>query len=281
MCAVDLHTHSDRSDGSLSPEELIKLAAKKGLTAIALTDHDTVDGLDRAIECGNSLGIEVIPGVELSCDNNGKDVHIVGLYIDYKRPSFNKYLKEFVDSRDNRNKKMCHLLTEAGMPVDYEEMTQYFGDCVLTRAHYARYLLMKGYTKSLKEAFERYIGDNCPYYVPREKVTPAQGVDLILKAGGIPILAHPLLYKMGKDSLEMLVDKLIASGLMGIETNYCTYTQSDQRDMIKLAEKKGLLKSGGSDFHGEAKPGLELGTGYGSLYVPDEYLNLIKERIQK
>ena len=281
MCAVDLHTHSDRSDGSLSPEELIKLAAKKGLTAIALTDHDTVDGLDRAIECGNSLGIEVIPGVELSCDNNGKDVHIVGLYIDYKRPSFNKYLKEFVDSRDNRNKKMCHLLTEAGMPVDYEEMTQYFGDCVLTRAHYARYLLMKGYTKSLKEAFERYIGDNCPYYVPREKVTPAQGVDLILKAGGIPILAHPLLYKMGKDSLEMLVDKLIASGLMGIETNYCTYTQSDQRDMIKLAEKKGLLKSGGSDFHGEAKPGLELGTGYGSLYVPDEYLNLIKEKIQK
>lgn len=281
MCAVDLHTHSDRSDGSLSPEELIKLAAKKGLTAIALTDHDTVDGLDRAIECGNSLGIEVIPGVELSCDNNGKDVHIVGLYIDYKRPSFNKFLKEFVDSRDNRNKKMCHLLTEAGMPVDYEEMTQYFGDCVLTRAHYARYLLMKGYTKSLKEAFERYIGDNCPYYVPREKVTPAQGVDLILKAGGIPILAHPLLYKMGKDSLEMLVDKLIASGLMGIETNYCTYTQSDQRDMIKLAEKKGLLKSGGSDFHGEAKPGLELGTGYGSLYVPDEYLNLIKERIQK
>ncbi len=271
--SVDLHTHSNKSDGSLSPTMLVELASQKGLSAIALTDHDTTDGLDEAIDAGKTYGVNVIAGVELSCEYQGKDVHIVGLDIDHNNECFKSTLREFVDSRVLRNQKMCQKLTEYGLPVDYEELINAYGESVITRAHYARFMLDKGYIKSLPEAFERYIGDNSPCYIPREKVTPAQGVELILSAGGIPVLAHPLLYKMGKDRLNNLVLELKDYGLKALEAIYCTYTLSDTREMYALARKHNLLISGGSDFHGAAKPGLELGTGYGKLYIDDEILD--------
>ncbi|MCR5798537.1 MAG: PHP domain-containing protein [Lachnospiraceae bacterium] len=272
---VDLHSHSNRSDGSLSPTELIDLASAKGLSAIALTDHDTVTGLDEAMERGYDTGVNVIPGVELSCDRNGHDVHIVGLFIDHHDSRFIKELNDFVDSRSVRNRKMCDKLTKAGLVTDYDELCARYGESVITRAHFARYMLEKGYIKSVKEAFDRYIGDHCPYYVPREKVTPERGMDLIKKAGGLPILAHPLLYGLGKDALEDLVIELKEAGLVGMEAIYGTYTASDERDMRKLAAKHDLLISGGSDFHGDAKPGLELGTGYGKMYVDDSVLDTL------
>lgn len=276
MANVDLHTHSNKSDGSLSPTALIDEAKSIGLSAIALTDHDTIDGLEEAIDHGNEIGIKVIPGVELSTEYMGRDVHIVGLFINYKDQSFLDHLKKFVDSRDERNKKMCQKLTNAGMPVIYEELIEMFGESVLTRAHYARYMLSKGYIKSLPEAFERYIGDHSPYYVPREKVTPKQGVELILNAGGIPVLAHPILYKLGKDALNKLVSELKEYGLVGIEAIYSTYTNADERTIRDLAKKYNLLISGGSDYHGAAKPGLNLGTGYGKLAIPDLVLEDIE-----
>lgn len=275
---IDLHTHSNKSDGSLSPTELLNLAKQTGLSAIALTDHDTTAGLNEAIVCGSQLGIDVIPGVELSCDNNGKDVHIVGLFIDYEDTVFASHLNAFVNSRIERNKKMCAKLTAAGLPVDYDDLCEYCSGSVITRAHYARYMLSKGYIQSLTEAFDRYIGDNSPCYVPREKVTPKQGIELILSAGGFPILAHPLLYKMGKDRLDNLVSELAQCGLMGLEAMYSTYTPSDERDMRKLASKYDLTISGGSDFHGDAKPGLMLGKGYGNLNIPDAVLEVINIR---
>ena len=282
MNNVDLHTHSNKSDGSLSPAELVTLAHQKGLSAIALTDHDTTAGLDEAIQTGKELGITVIPGVELSCEYQGRDVHIVGLDINHKDSHFSETLQEFVDSRDLRNRKMCQKLTDAGMPVDYDELMETFGESVITRAHYARFMLEKGYIKSLSEAFDRYIGDNCPYYIPREKVTPTQGIELILSAGGIPVLAHPLLYKMGKERLNTLVAELKSAGLVALEAVYCTYTPSDEREMRALAAKHDLLISGGSDFHGAAKPGLELGDGYGKLFVHKEILeNLLKYKAEK
>lgn len=277
MDFIDLHTHSNKSDGSMSPVELVDEAKKVGLSAIALTDHDTIDGLDEAIKHGNEIGIKVIPGVELSCEYNGKDVHIVGLFINQHNKEFNSQLRAFVDSRDIRNQKMCQKLTDAGMPVIYEEMVEMYGDSVLTRAHYARYMLEKGYIKSLSEAFERYIGDHSPYYIPREKVTPKQGVELILSAGGIPILAHPILYKLGKEAMDNLVSSLKEYGLVGIEAIYSTYTSADERYIREIAKRYSLLISGGSDFHGAAKPGLNLGTGYGKLYVPLEVLNKLED----
>lgn len=277
MANIDLHTHSNKSDGSLSPTALIDEAKSIGLSAIALTDHDTIDGLEEAINRGNEIGVRVVPGVELSTEYMGRDVHIVGLFIDYKNETFLNHLKNFVDSRELRNKKMCDKLTEAGIPVIYEELIEMFGDSVLTRAHYARYMLSKGYIKSLPEAFERYIGDHSPYYIPREKVTPKQGVELILNAGGVPILAHPILYRLGKDALETLVKDLKEYGLVGIEAIYSTYTNADERTIRNLASKYNLLISGGSDYHGEAKPGLNLGTGYGKLAVPEFVLNEIEK----
>ena len=283
MRAVDLHTHSNKSDGSFSPTELVDYAIEKELLAVALTDHDTTDGLEEAIAHAEALkntghsSIEVIPGIEFSTKHEGKDVHIVGLYISYDAPDFCAKLQEFVDSRTGRNIKMCHNLQGAGIDITYEKLQERNPDAVITRAHYASYLFEEGYVKSRSEAFSRYLGDHTKYFVPREKVTPAQAVKLILQVGGIPILAHPPLYHMGRERLDRLVSELKDVGLMGIESLYSTYTNQDERDMMRLADKYDLLLSGGSDFHGANKPNLDLGTGYGKLFVPEEILLTMKK----
>lgn len=287
MQAIDLHVHSNRSDGTFSPRQLVDYAMEKGLKAFALTDHDCIDGLEEAIqyadtlkkkaEEGQSLQVpEVIPGIEFSTEYQEQDVHILGLYIHYQEASFQKQLKAFVDSRISRNQKMCRLLTDTGLSVTYEDLLAEFPDAVITRAHYAKYMLNHGYIKSMAEAFERYIGDRCPCYVPREKVTPLQAVELVLKAGGVPVLAHPLLYHMSDSRLDALISQLTEAGLLGLEAIYSTYTAAEERQMRRLAAKYGLLISGGSDFHGENKPGLDLGTGYGRLFIPCSLLDDIR-----
>ena len=275
---IDLHVHSTCSDGTLSPTELVDYAIQKGLSAFALTDHDCVEGLDTILSYAKSLpnAPEIIPGIELSTDENGQEVHMVGLFIDHHNPEFNQYLQEFITSRTTRNKKMCHLLQEHGMNITYEELEAEFPGAVLTRAHYAKLLLKHGYVKSIKEAFERFLGDHCPCYVSREKITPVMAIDLIKKAGGLAILAHPILYHMSDARLDALVQKLKEAGLTGIEAIYSTYSPAEERQIRKLATKYDLLLSGGSDFHGENKPGLDLGTGYGKLYVPEEVLTKLK-----
>ena len=280
MKAVDLHTHSTKSDGSYSPSELVDYAAQKGLAAIALTDHDTTAGLDEAIlhAAENAPELEVVPGIEFSTEYEGRDIHIVGLYIDYHSTVFEKEIQEFIDSRIQRNIRMCEKLTQTGIPVTYEQLQLEFVGAVITRAHYAKHLLSGGYVKSIKEGFERYIGDRAPCFVPREKVTPGQAVRLILKAGGIPILAHPILYRMSDARLRKLVEEIKESGLIGIEAIYSTYAASEERDIRRIAADYNLCISGGSDFHGTNKPGLDLGTGYGHLFVPEEVLNRIKEQ---
>lgn len=280
MNIVDLHSHSNKSDGSLTPAELVEYAALKGLSALALTDHDTVDGIDEAMEAAKDKNLELIPGIEFSTEYEGRDIHIVGLYIDYKSEYFKRRLVNFVNGRIIRNKEMCRRLSEHGMPVTYEELVEAFPGCVITRGHFARYLLDHGYTKSLKEAFDRYIGDRGPCFVPRKKITPMRAVEIILRAGGFPVLAHPVLYGMSKARLEHLVAQLKEMGLQGIEAVYSTHTASDEREMRVLAKKYDLCISGGSDFHGKAKPGLELATGYGKLFIPEEILDRIKERHQ-
>ncbi len=315
MQAIDLHVHSNRSDGTLSPTQLVDYAMEKGLSAFALTDHDTIDGLDEAMSYAASLksaaagpsafsdirpagtdpvprGLEdtqaydrlqnrnvpeVIPGIEFSTEYQGQDVHILGLYIDYKDGAFCRQLQDFVDSRTGRNRKMCLLLQQHGIHISYEELQAEFPGSVLTRAHYAKYMLGRGYVKSIPEAFERYIGDHCPCFIPREKVTPVQAVELVLKAGGVPILAHPVLYHMSATRLEALTKELKEHGLAGLEAVYSTYTAAEERDMRRLASQYGLLVSGGSDFHGATKPGLELGTGYGKLFVPCSLLGDIRK----
>ena len=283
MKSVDLHVHSNKSDGTLAPSDLVTLALSKGLAAFALTDHDTTEGIDEALAAASAARadgaeIEVIPGIEFSTEYEGKDIHIVGIDIDYKSNAFQKYLKDFQDSRDNRNRKMCIKLAEHGVDITYEKLRAEYPDSVLTRAHYAKYMLEHGAVKSMSEAFDRYIGDRAPCFLPREKVTPSQAVSLILESGGIPILAHPILYHMSDARLDKLVATLKEVGLVGIEAIYSTYNSAEERQIRKLAAKYDLCISGGSDFHGGTKPGLEMGNGYGKLFVPYEVLEKLRER---
>ena len=285
MNIVDLHVHSNRSDGSMTPSELVDLAVKKGLSAFALTDHDTVDGIPEALSrarywAEQDIQIEVIPGIEFSTEYMGRDIHIVGIDIDYEADFFKQYLTDFVNARIERNIKMCKNLQEAGIDITFEKLMEEYPGSVITRAHYARFLHDYGYTSSMKEAFERYVGDHTKYFVPREKVTPVQAVELILRAGGIPILAHPVIYGLGKTALDTLVSELKAAGLIGIEAVYSTYTPSDERDIKALALKHDLAISGGSDFHGKAKPDIDLAVGRGKLFVHEGILKGLRDKKQ-
>lgn len=283
MNQIDLHTHSTASDGSCTPTELINYAARKGLSAIALTDHDTMDGIAEAKAAAERLTneghpIELIPGIEFSTGYEGRDIHIVGLFMDAENAYLKRRLLHFVEGRKRRNILMCEKLTAAGMPVAYDELLSEFPDSIITRAHYGRLLLKKGYVKSVKEAFDRYIGDGKPCFVSRKKISPMRAVEIIRRAGGFPVLAHPVLYHMSSAKLDALTAKLKACGLMGIEALYGTYDPSDERDMRRLADKYDLAISGGSDFHGKAKPGIDLATGTGRLFIPGDVLTEIKKR---
>lgn len=275
---IDLHVHSNCSDGTYSPGELVQYAAKKGLRAFALTDHDTTDGIGEAVAEGLRRGVEVVPGIELSTNYWGKDIHIVGLGIDTENVHFQEELLRFQNSRDIRNLKMIAKLQEAGIAITYESMLEAFSDAVWTRAHFARYLLEHQYVRSMPEAFERYLGDHAPCFVPREKVTPFQAVSLIHQGGGAAVLAHPLLYHLSGDNLEKLVTELKKAGLDGLEAIYSTNKWVDETNMIHLAKRHQLKISGGSDFHGSNKPGIDLGTGRGNLKIPYELLETLLKR---
>ena len=220
---------------------------------------------------------QVIPGVELSTDYLGKDIHIIGLYIDWENSLFNEKLREFSDARIYRNQKMCRLLTEGGYEITFEALQESFPDTVITRAHFAQYLLNRKMISSIDEAFDKLIGDNCPYFVPREKISPHDAVDFLLQFGAVPVLAHPLQYKMTDAALRELISSLCGLGLAGIEVYYPTHKPADTAYLSRIADSFGLLYSGGSDFHGSRKKNLDLGTGYGHLFIPETILPPIRE----
>lgn len=276
MKYIDLHVHSNESDGTYTPAQLVDYAIEKGLAAFALTDHDTTKGLAKAIGAAKGRPIEVIPGIEFSTEYEGRDIHIVGLDFDYEDQEFQSQLKRFRDSRDLRNEKMIRKLNEAGIKISWEDMENRFGEAVWTRAHFARFMLDEGYIRSMPEAFERYIGDRGPCYVPREKVTPSQAVHLVRMAGGIPVLAHPLQYHLSSERLKVLVEELKKSGLLGLEAVYSTHRGYEEDEMRRLARTSGLCISGGSDFHGSNKPTIDLGCGRGNLKIPYEILKQLR-----
>lgn len=276
MKTIDLHVHSTYSDGTDTPAELVAKAAQYGLSAIALTDHDTIDGVAEAVAAGKKQGLEVIPGVELSTFFDKKEIHIVGLCINYMSEDLRKELDSLRDVRTHRNEIMCERFQKIGIPVIYEELLRAYPDAVLTRAHFADYLLAKCYVKSRNEAFERYIGSNGPCYVPRKKLEPAKAIQIIKDAGGIPVLAHPVLYHLGNDSMTKLMDYLKDAGIAALEAIYSTYSMGEELQMRKLAGRYNLLISGGSDYHGKNKPNIDIGKGRGHLAVPYSLLETLK-----
>ena len=270
---IDLHVHSTESDGTLTPKDLVAEAKKAGLAAFALTDHDTCQGVCKAMPLAASAGIELIPGIELSTDYHGKEVHIVGLYIDIENEQL---LKKTAEYRKCRSALMVEALQKEGLSITMEELVAENPDCVITRANIARFLYEHGQIKSVREAFDRYIGDHCKCYVGRLKGASTDAVRLIKEAGGTAILAHPLLYGLSNTNLQKMIDELKPAGLDGLEAIYSTYTTGEEQQMKRLARENGLLISGGSDFHGSNKPDIALGRGRGHLYIPYSVLETIK-----
>ncbi|HIV33807.1 MAG TPA: PHP domain-containing protein [Candidatus Blautia intestinigallinarum] len=267
---IDLHVHSDCSDGTCSPEELVELAKQKGLSAFALTDHDTTEGVARARHAAEGTEVCVIPGIEFSTSYEKRDVHVLGLGIDPEDEYFQENLDRFRNSRDRRNEEMIRKMQEHGISITQEEVEKLFPDAVITRAHFARFLVEKKFVGSTNEAFDRYLGDRACCFVPREKVTPFQAVRLIKENGGYAVLAHPLIYGFSKGKLEELVREMKKAGADGIEAIYSQNRWNDEGEMRALAKRHGLKITGGSDFHGSNKPGIEMGTGKGNLRIPYE-----------
>lgn len=277
MKRIDLHVHSNVSDGTFTPKELILYAQEKGLAALALTDHDTVRGIFEAEKTAEGKSIELIPGIEISSEYKGGDIHILGLYIDYKQTAFSAALQRFVEAREQRNNQMAKKLSEHGFFVTIEDIMAAYPDAVITRAHFAKYMKAKGYVSSYEEAFRKYIGKNCSCYVPRTVIQPEDAIGLIRKAGGVAVLAHPLLYHLTLEELEAMIKDLKKLGLQGIEVFYSMNQKEDENLMFSLAKKWELLMTGGSDFHGSTKPHIDLGVGRGNLCVNETLLEPLRK----
>ncbi len=275
---IDLHTHSTASDGSYSPTDLIRYAKTKGLRALALTDHDCVDGLQEAIDVGKKMGLEVIPGVELSAKFPNGTMHILGLFVNPSDPIFLQRLAVLQEARSQRNPKIVKKLQDLGIKITYDEVVTASGGGQVGRPHFARVLMEKGYVKTIGEAFEKYLKNGGTAYVEKERFSPAECITLIHKAGGVAILAHPFTLYLSVEELDRLLEQLTPTGLDGLEVYYSVHTPEQTAQYEQLARKWGLVATGGSDFHGEYKPKIDLGVGTGSLQVPYSVLEELKRR---
>lgn len=275
MPAIDLHTHSTASDGTFSPSELIEEAKKAGLTAIALTDHDTMSGLPEALEAGVKKGIEVIPGCELSVHTETGVLHIVGLWVDSYSETLIRAFNEIQDRRKGRNEQMVAKLRKLGFDITLEDVEEQAGGTV-GRPHMARIMVARKYVKNFNDAFNNYLGKQGKAYVPKDNISPEQAFDLLRSTDATPILAHPYLISTDEQVLESEVCRLKELGLEGIEVYYSSHTIQRTGFCRQLARKYGLQCSGGSDFHGHAKPEIQLGKGGGNLFVHHSVLDDLK-----
>ncbi len=263
---ADLHTHTHFSDGTFSPQEVIALAKKEGLSCISITDHDSIDAyLSFPFP---EEDIELIPGLELTADLNNIEVHILGYLVDYQELWFQEKLKEIRQGRVSRLEEMCAKLSGLGMPISADEVLGFAGNAAVGRLHLARMMVKKGLVVSAQEAFNRFIGDGKSAYVSRFRLKPEEAIALIRKAGGVPVLAHP--YSLAN---QELIPGLVRAGLMGLEAIYPEHTNSQVKRYKKLADEYGLLVTGGSDCHGQAKPEVKMGM----IKLPYEYVEKIKE----
>lgn len=279
MELIDLHVHSNASDGSFTPSELVDYFESKHAFAFALTDHDTVTGIPELLRAAEGKQVKVIPGIEISSGYHGGDVHILGLNVNWEKPSFRRLTDKLQESRVTRNRKMIAKMADCGFDISEEKLAAYFGDTSVTRAHFARYLYDKGYVTSLTEAFDKYLRRGRPCYVAKEEITIYEAMEIIKEGEGIPVLAHPMLYHfLSSDELDALVSDLKHHGLMGIETIYSENSPADEQRTRSLAEKYDLCITGGSDFHGKNKPAIDILTGKGNLVIPRELLDLLFEK---
>lgn len=276
MKRIDLHVHTTHSDGTLTPAETVSLASSLGLAAIAITDHDNISGYPEAKQKGDQLGVEVISGIELSTAYKGS-VHLLGYCMDPSHPDLCQTVQEIIEERDIRNRKIVSLMQKDHIPVSYEEMQHRFGEAI-GRPHFARILMDYSLASSVTDAFRNLLSRGQHYWVPRKTLDLPRCIQLILKAGGIPVLAHPFEYKYEEKSLPELIETCIDAGLQGIECRHSSHTPGQMAYLERLADEYGLVKTGGSDFHGTIKPDIQLGSGKGLVSVPSFWLDELKKR---
>lgn len=275
--AVDLHTHSTASDGSDPPAVLVEKAVAARLRAIALTDHDTLDGIEEAQQAADRAGIELVPGVELSLDWSRGGMHLIVLWLSSVPGPLQDRLAELQRARALRNQHMVERLQGLGMDIDLAEVEAESGTGVAGRPHMAAVMIRKGYVPDAETAFDEYLAGGRPAYVGRARLTPEEGVGLARQSGAVPVLAHP--HTLGVDNrFEMaeLLERLGSIGLAGIECYYGTYDQPGRNGMVAMARRFGLIPSGGSDYHGTYKPDVRLATGKVGIPVADDVLEELR-----
>lgn len=274
---IDLHIHSTCSDGTFTPKEITDKVIEKNLYGFSLTDHDTVDGISEILSMNLPEHLKFIPGIEISCDALHREIHILGYGIDCKNQQLNKTLNDLRKKRMQRNLDMIDLFQKDGYPVTLEKLQHGDPDTVITRAHFSRVLVEEGICTSRDQAFSKYLGEKCKYYIPKTFFDPKDCLKLILDAGGIPILAHPFLYKFSNKDTKHLIRDLKEYGLAGIEIYHSSHHQGQVAKLREWQKEYDLLATGGSDFHGTNKPDIDIGTGRGPLYVPDHLLDELLE----
>ncbi len=275
--AIDLHTHSTASDGSLRPAELVQQAHDAGLNALALTDHDTVTGLKEALQAGEAAGLEVIPGCELSVVSPAAKMHILGLWLPVNPTGLLDSLDALVRHRHERNIIIVEKLQQLGLDITYDEVRERAGEGSVGRPHIAGILFDKGYVTSVQESFTRFLGPRGKAYVPKKVLTAAEAVTLLKNEGATVMMAHPFLNGLNLDQVATECIRLREYGMDGFEAYYSEHSPSQQQALLNLAGRLEMQVSGGSDFHGTPKPNIRLGVGKGGLNIPDSVLDVLKE----
>lgn len=277
---IDLHTHTNESDGSLTPGELIAAAAGAGLRHLAITDHDTFAGFLQARESARDSGLELIRGIELSTRDNGRPIHLLAYFPDdVAGGTFEDWLGALSRKRVERNERLSNRLTELRKPVSVAE-AEALGRSITGRVHFARVMIRKGYVASIQEAFRRYLGENAPGYVEVDDPPVAAAIEKVREAGGLPVVAHPGRYRLANE-VEFF-RRLAAAGLGGVEVIHSDHRGHDAERYRDLASTFGLIATGGSDYHGDVKPGIRLGYGdCGQMPIPESWINEIREAISR
>ncbi len=268
MRFIDMHLHTTASDGSCTPSAVCQLAIDKGLAAIAITDHDTVDGVAEAISYVDDR-ITVVPGIEISAVYHDVEIHILGFYMDYTNPELISRLASIKQDRYNRNEEMCARFRADGIDMTMEKLQHGNPDTVVTRAHFARVLIAQGICKDMNQAFKKYLGKKCKYYIPTPDMPAADAIKLIKTYGKAAFIAHPLLYGFGYRQIEEMIEELKPYGLTGLEVYHSSNNTYESGKLREIARTHGMLISGGSDFHGAAKPDISVGSGRGGLRVTE------------
>ncbi|MCD8342823.1 MAG: PHP domain-containing protein, partial [Oscillospiraceae bacterium] len=267
MTRIDLHVHTTASDGTLTPAAVTARARGLGLAAIAITDHDTVEGVAEAMRAGKELGVEVVPGIELSCYYQGREVHVLGYFIDIASASLAETIRAVTENRKARNHIIAERMAADGLPVSIDELKRRFPHTVIGRPHFAEVLVEHGLADSVSDAFARYLNRGRPYFEPQKRMNMDEAAAAINAAGGLAVLAHPYQYRYSEAEMRRLFADFKSCGGTGIECFYSGYDAEKSAFLTSAAAELGMCVTGGSDFHGSVKPDIELGSGKGGLNV--------------